>query len=389
VKSVLCVVNHSSAGGAQELWVNLAEGFKARGYDVALVALYPLSALATRMNRAPADLPWTHIVKQRPTALFAQLKMLRSLVAFLKKRDADFAFTAMPAANILIPVAAQLAGCKTAIVTTHHGPASTYNKLLDLVDGPIGSLKRVDRIVSVSNTVLRSLANKPGAYREKCSVIFNALPPEIEDATSRLAAGRVGRKVGRLVVATGRLTAQKNYPVLLRAAAHMPDVQIRIVGGGEDEESLKAYAEQLGVTRQVDFLGFRPRAETLSLLSEGDIFVQPSLYEGHSLALVEAAKLGMPLVVSNVPVQLESITASDGTMCGIAVDPQDDKSLANAILGLLDGRTEQYEHYASCARHLASEYHFDLMMDEYEALMRSSGAATNPALTLQRRLDER
>jgi glycosyltransferase involved in cell wall biosynthesis len=372
VKSVLCVVNHSSAGGAQELWVNIAEGFKARGYEVTLVALYPLSAQATQINRAPADLPWTYIAKQRPTAIGAQLRMLQSLVRFLRQRNADFAFTAMPAANVLVPLAAQLAGCRTKVVISHHGPVSTYNSLLNLVDGPIGAMKKVHRIISVSNTVFRSLDKKPRAYREKRAVIHNALPPEIEKLTSNLASVRVDRKVCRLVVATGRLTAQKNYHVLLRAAVHMPNVQIRIVGGGEDEKQLKEYALKLGVSRRVDFLGFRPRAEALSLLAEGDVFVQPSLYEGHSLALVEAAKLGLPMVVSNVPVQMESITASDGTVCGIGVDPQDDKALADAILRLLDGGNANFQDYATRSTQLASEYRFDLMMDKYEALMRKT-----------------
>lgn len=380
MKSVLCVVNHSSAGGAQELWVNIAEGFKARGYDVALVALYPLSAQATQTNRAPDDLPWTYITKQRPTAIAAQLRMLQSLVSFLRQRNADFAFTAMPAANVLVPLAARLAGCQTKVVTSHHGPVSTYNSLLNFVDGPIGTIKSVHRVISVSNTVFRSLDKKPKSYREKCVVIHNALPPEIERLTANLAEGRVGRKAGRLVVATGRLSAQKNYHVLLRAAASLPDVQIRIVGGGEDEKPLKEYAEKLGVTGRVDFLGFRPRAEALSLLAEGDVFVQPSLYEGHSLALVEAAKLGLPMVVSNVPVQMESITASDGTVCGIGVDPHDDKALAEAILGLLNGGNANYQNYAARSRQLASEYRFDLMMDEYEALMRKTDGPSGRSL---------
>ena len=174
------------------------------------------------------------------------------------------------------------------------------NPLLNAVDGWTGSWKNVATVVCVSDAVGASLKGKPRSYLAKRRIIRNALPPRIEAHLAALASKRHHRQAkARRVVATGRLAAQKNYPVLLRAAVHMPDVQVQIVGAGPDEDMLKAMARDLAVTNRVTFLGHRPREETLELLAAGGVFVQPSLFEGHSLALIEAAKLRLPLIVSN------------------------------------------------------------------------------------------
>jgi glycosyltransferase involved in cell wall biosynthesis len=366
-KRLAFFVSHSSAGGVQAIWADIAEGFLRRGHAVKLVALYPYG---DAVSRSPGVLPWTYIVPVRPTRPDAQLAMFSALRRFIISEKPDRIFTAMPAANALVPVAARLAGSRAGIAISHHSPVGTYDKWLNRFDSGVGATGAVDTVISVSGAVAQSLEGKPGRYHAKSRVIHNALPPEIEVLTAELAPRHPRRGArGRVVVAVGRLVAQKNYPVLIRAAVHMPDVTIRIIGAGPDEAALRALAAKLGVAGRVEFLGRRPREEALAILAEGDVFAQPSLFEGHSLALVEAAKLGMPLVVSDVPVQMEAISARDGGICGIAVDAQDDVGLAREILGLLDG-AERYRDYAARARKLAEGITFKAMLDAYEDLVR-------------------
>jgi glycosyltransferase involved in cell wall biosynthesis len=365
-QSIVFLLSHSSAGGVQEIWANLAEGFRIRGFDVRLMALYPYRA---QVRETSPDLPWQYVISRRPTAIGAQIKMLMSLVSLLRKNAPDMIFTAMPAANVLAPIAARLAGASTRIVISHHSPVSTHSRILNKIDGWVGSWPNVQTVVTVSDAVGESLHGKPNAYVAKRRTIHNALPPDIEALLTTLSAERERKAThGRRVVATGRLFPQKNYPVLVRAAAHMPDVKVVIVGTGPEEAMLKALAAELGVTDRIDFVGHRSRKEALGLLSEGDIFVQPSWFEGHSLGLIEAAKLQLPLVVSNVPVQIEGITAADGTACGIAVDPSDDKALAREILRLLDDPAH-YLTWTDRARHLANAITYEGMILKYEELV--------------------
>jgi glycosyltransferase involved in cell wall biosynthesis len=363
---IFFVVSHSSAGGAQEIWVNLAQQFLAKGAEVLLLALYPLRA---DVRATPAELPWSYVVPKRPNGMVGTLGLLKSLTDFVRKEKPSFIFTAMPAANIITPVAVKLSGTSAKVILSHHSPADTHSRMLNRIDGLTGSFGNVKHIVGVSNTVLGSLDDKPKSYRLKSRTIYNALPPGVECQLEELRAchsPRVSRH--RRVVATGRLAPQKNYPVLLRAAAHMPDVCIDIVGTGPDETMLKTLAAELGVANRVRFLGHRPREEALKILADADLFVQPSLFEGHSLALIEAAKVGLPLVVSNIAVQMESITLPDKGICGIAVDAADDAALAREILKLLDDPT-YYSKWAEASATLASAISFQKMIASYQELM--------------------
>lgn len=360
------LVTHSSAGGAQEIWVNLAEGFRQEGHDVTLMALYPLR---DTVRDTPSALPWTYIVPRRPTTPWAALGLIAALVRWIRHHRPHFILTALPAANILAGLCAWLARTGTRVIPSHHSPTQTHNPMLDRIDGVTGSLPSVAHIVSVSDAVSGSLDGKSASYRGKRRTIHNALPPRIEALIAELAAGRQRDWTpGRQVVATGRLAEQKNYPLLIRAAALMPDVQVGIVGNGPDEAMLKGLAEQLGVADRVTFHGHRPREEALAILATADIFVQVSLFEGHSLALVEAAQMGIPLVVSDVPVQVEGITAAGGARCGIAVPVDAPEILAAAITGLLDDPAARLRA-TEAAVMLGREASYAAMMQAYKALV--------------------
>ncbi|MFW2831115.1 glycosyltransferase [Sphingomonas sp. ID0503] len=360
------MVSHSSAGGAQEIWANLAEGFHRQGDKVQLMALYPMRET---VREAPPELPWRYVVPVRPTRPTAQLAMLRTLIAMIRREKPDVIFTAMPAANVMAALAARIAGDGTRVVLSHHSPAETHNPMLNRVDSVAGSLSSVSAIVSVSDTVGRSLDAKPAAYRAKRITIHNALPPSIESLLGELDKGvRSTAPQGRKVVATGRLARQKNYPLLVRAATHMPDVTIDIVGNGPDEDMLKGLARDLDVDDRVHFLGHRRREDAMRILAGADVFAQVSLFEGHSLGLIEAAKLGLPLVVSDVPVQIEGITATDGERCGIAVGVNDEVGLAHAILGVLDNGHVR-ARLSGLSRKLAENATFDAMVAAYRGLL--------------------
>lgn len=361
-RSVVFLVSHPSAGGAQEIIANLAEGFEDRGFVVRLMALYPTHR-AVRTTR----LTWEYVYHRRPTTPLAMLGLARAMVRFFREERPDRVFTALPAANVVAALGAWAAGQDGRVVISHHSPAETHNAVINAVDSYAGSLNSVKTVVSVSDAVAASLDRKPASYRAKRQTIHNALPPRIERHLAALARGRIGRPAGRRVVATGRLAAQKNYPMLIRAAAHMPDVTIDIIGDGPDAAALHALATQLGVTDRVNFLGFHPREDALALLAKGDVFAQVSLFEGHSLALVEAAKLALPLVVSDIPVQVEGITADDGTRCGVAVPLDDDRALASEIVALLDDPAQR-EHATALSARLAADATYEAMIAAYDRL---------------------
>ena len=99
----------------------------------------------------------------------------------------------------------------------------------------------------------------------------------------------------------GRLAKQKNHMFFLEAFAAFKRIHTNsralIVGDGEEQRRLKEKAEQLGIEKEVFFLG--NRLDTDWLYSAMDLFLFPSLYEGLGIVLVEAQAAGLPCVVSN------------------------------------------------------------------------------------------
>lgn len=354
---------HSAAGGLREIWNDVSEGLAARGHRVGRVALYPPKPGL----EAPDDggLKWEHVTATAPRGAADMGRVLRALVRWLRRHRPAAIVTAMPLANVLLPIAVTLARTGTRVIPSHHSPTDTHHPGIDRLDGWTGCLPCVAAVVSVSDAVAATLAHKPARYRAKRRTIHNALPTRIEariDATVTTGGG------GRHLVALGRLTAQKNYPQLIAAMALVPDATLTIVGGGEDGDALQALAKRTGVAPRIAFTGQVTRDRALAEAAAADAFVQVSLFEGHSLALIEAARLGLPLIVSDVPVQVEGVTLRDGTRCATVVPLGDAAALAAAIDALLRDPALRTTRVAQ-ARRLAAEASNAAMIDAYESLL--------------------
>ena len=96
----------------------------------------------------------------------------------------------------------------------------------------------------------------------------------------------------------GRLCSQKNQIFLLEVFAQLIKIQPRsrllLVGDGDSRSMLEQRAVELGIRAQVIFYGRSEKVE--QLLWAMDVFALPSLFEGLSLAAVEAQAAGLPIL---------------------------------------------------------------------------------------------
>ena len=140
------------------------------------------------------------------------------------------------------------------------------------------------------------------------------------------------------ISAVGSLRAQKDYPTLLKAfkivAELHPDYYLEIFGVGQDEQSLKQQAKDLGIDAQVKFMGNDP--EALKKISNAKCYVLSSISEGMPNALMEAMAIGMPCVSTdceNGPAEL----IEDGKN-GLLVPIKSPEKLAEAINKMIENR---------------------------------------------------
>lgn len=106
----------------------------------------------------------------------------------------------------------------------------------------------------------------------------------------------------KVAIAVGRLETVKGHRYLIDAIASLtdkhPNLRCVIVGEGRIQDDLQAQIDEHNLSNVVKLAGFRKDIERLSLSS--DFYLMPSLSEGLPYALLEAASLGLPALVSEV-----------------------------------------------------------------------------------------
>ena len=138
-----------------------------------------------------------------------------------------------------------------------------------------------------------------------------------------------GKGSNRNILFVGRLTKQKNLFSLLKAVQNMERVELTIVGEGPLRGQLIDYSKELGLN--VRFEGYVPHDQLGRYYHAADVFVIPSLIEGHPKVLLEAMACGLPVVGTNVEGTRDIITdGQNGILCD--TDPE---SIENAVRRLL------------------------------------------------------
>lgn len=135
-----------------------------------------------------------------------------------------------------------------------------------------------------------------------------------------------------VIVSVGELNKNKNHEVVIKAIASLKDNNIYyiICGQGALLESLKSLACDLGMSKQVIFLGYRDDVIEINAIS--DIFVFPSLREGLPVSLMEAMACGLPVVCSNIRGNNDLIKHSLG---GYLINTNNSQDYAEALHKLI------------------------------------------------------
>lgn len=223
---------------------------------------------------------------------------------------------------------------------------------------PIGKLvKFLDRFAS--SVILTSLNDKrlieeslgkplPSRYKivhyGVLSGDISAVPRPTEDKDSVI------------FVATSRLVTAKGIGELIAAfneiSASRPKVRLWLFGEGPEEDQFK---QQAASNKHIVFWGYPD--DSLARAASCDVFVHPSYLEGFSISLVEAAKLGLPIIACNVGGNPELVV--DGVN-GLLVKDKDATALAAAMTRLADDENLR-KKYGAAAR---KEYEDRLVFED-------------------------
>jgi len=228
-----------------------------------------------------------------------------------------------------------------------------------------------DRVVCVSGGVRDSVKEAFRLPEEKAVTVYNPLDlPEYQPMKDE-ATAHAGDHAYNLV-AMGRLADQKDYPTMFRAMKLLKDklpVKLRILGDGPDRDELRKLAADLGISENVEFLGFAK--DPFPIIRSSCAYVMSSIWEGLPTALIEAMACGVPAVSTRAKYGPEEIIV-DGES-GLLVDIGDHEALVEAIQRVLqDGelRKRLSENGASRVRSLfAKDTQIKLLEDIITGLL--------------------
>ena len=165
----------------------------------------------------------------------------------------------------------------------------------------------------------------------------------------------------------GRLVELKNHRLVIDAlatlASRLPELQLVLMGGGPLSQELQAHAARCGLADRVTMTG--ERSDVRALLPALDIFALPSRSEGMSIALIEAASAGLPIIATRVGGNTTLVRDEE---TGLLVPSDDLTSLVGAIERLArDG--ELRRRLGGAARQLSlRENSIDVTRVQYDAL---------------------
>lgn len=312
----------------------LADQFAQQGHEVSLIVADATGPLRAQV---PSNV---ELIDLRAGRMF---KSIIPLSIYLRRCRPDVLLSTLEHANLVAILASFFARSRTRVYLRE---ANTLSRVLPSHSGLKSKLMRAliralypraEGIIAVSNGVgtdLQKFVQKPLRLR----TIYN--PVVTRDFFGRREGPPPHRwlEPGEppVVIAIGRLTKQKNYPLLLRACANAfqeSSGRLLILGDGNERNTLENLADTLGIKPFIDFVGFVP--DPLPFLARAHVYVLSSDWEGLPNALIEALACRVPVISTDCPSGPREIL-EDG-LHGSLVPCGDLTALTRAVVRALDG----------------------------------------------------
>lgn len=380
MRKLVIVLRSAQTGGVENHALQILKSAPRYGYKPVLISLadVPVSKLFTDLNIE------IHSLQDSMTSSIRSIMNVLPLAKIFKDLKPDVIHLHGARPMFVGSIAARLYGHSN-VVSTLHGSYKlmAYDKSTSLLD-PLRHLE--SRIVHVTAFLLSkkvivdadALASEiKGAcwdlsflyepVMKKTITIYPCV--DFSSQSGGLERGTMRKNLGFdndsiILGSIGRIDEpMKGIRVLLDAIKILYKGGTRfyavIVGEGYSRKELEKYAEDVGLSNIVRFLGFWDNLQ--EIFDMIDIFVLPSFSEGFPLVNLEAMQNGIPVVATDVGGVREAIT--DGVN-GLVVPPRDPVKLATALKNVIQDNVMR-ERMGESARETARErFSLQLMLDK-------------------------
>ena len=117
----------------------------------------------------------------------------------------------------------------------------------------------------------------------------------------------------KILISIGRLTEQKNYSFLInnfnKLISKYNNIKLLIIGSGEMKIKLEKLINKLGIQNKIKLINHEKNI--YKYLIKSNYYISTSIWEGSSLAMIDAAHLGIPILCSNCPTGRKEFIGKD------------------------------------------------------------------------------
>ncbi|KJJ86032.1 glycosyltransferase [Candidatus Omnitrophus magneticus] len=334
---VLLLTSHLEVGGIGIYTVDMAKYLKKYGIDVIVASSGGL--LARRLDIAGIRHFYLDINGKNEFG-FKMLRALPIVIKFIKEEGIDI----LHAQTRITQVLSSLSGFFTRkkVVTTCHG-FFNHHRLSRKLYPAWG-----DSVIAISSGVTRHLINDLKVPRDRVNLVYNGVDIKRYGKKTKKECAYAVRDhkfdINKITIGSvGRFSIVKGHKFLIEAFALLyaerKDIQLLLIGKGEEEINLMKLARELLVDDKIIFSSGinAPLEDYISLI---DIFVLPSISEGFGIALVEAMASLCACVASNTAGPSEIIVREES---GIIVETKNSSALKDALLRVInDDKLRKY-----------------------------------------------
>jgi glycosyltransferase involved in cell wall biosynthesis len=172
------------------------------------------------------------------------------------------------------------------------------------------------------------------------------------------------------IITAGRLVPWKGFLGVLEVVARLkktfPTIKLVIVGEGEQRDTLKRVAAELGISESVKLPGRLSQTDLAHQIATSDVFILNTQYEGLSHQLIEVMNLGVPIVTTAVGGNPELITHNKN---GLLVPYNNIEELVAAVTTLITDK-EQSERFVREAKETVKNFSKENMMQSLVTVLK-------------------
>jgi glycosyltransferase involved in cell wall biosynthesis len=277
--------------------------------------------------------------------------------------------------SLWVPLAKAL-GLK--VIVTHHGQDYLREKwnrparaLLRL--GERFAVRLADECIVISHEIRESVRLKFG----RTTILVPNGVGDLKRAPENALLRKYGLSPQRYVIQVSRLVPEKRQHDLIAAFAdaRLDGWKLVFVGGAQGSQR---YAEKLRKLYEnndaIVCTGFLSPPEVQQLLSHAGIFALPSSHEGLPIALLEAMKMGIPVLASDIPANLEvGLDAASYFPLG------DTRALSARLCRLAAATPEERENIANKLAVFCGRYNWDTIANTTLQIIEAVGRKTSTA----------